>query len=231
MRIRIVCLAGCALLLQAAAFPSFGATETPPVPGTVRAVVSDAPAGAYELDKPHASLLFRVSHVGFSRFTARFARFDAQLQFDPKNPARSAVSASIDPASLESDNPPAGFLDMLHGKDWLDAAQYPTMTFRSTQIEINGPNSARIHGDFTMHGVTKPMVLEAVFNGGYAGNKFDPQARIGFSAHGSLKRSDFGILAGIPAPGSSFGVGDEVEITLEAEFRGPALAATPASAK
>lgn len=201
--------------------PAAAAITDAPMPGDIRTVTSDAPAGDYVLDKPHASLLFRVSHMAFSRFTGHFSRFNATLNFDPKHPTLSRVEATVDPASLESDNPPAGFLEMLHGKDWLDAGQFPRMSFRSTSITLTGPNSARILGEFTLHGVTKPVALEAVFNGGYASNKYDPRARIGFSAHGSLKRSDFGIVAGIPAPGSSFGVSDDVDIVLECEFSGP----------
>jgi polyisoprenoid-binding protein YceI len=67
-------------------------------------------------------------------------------------------------------------------------------------------------------------VLDARYNGGYAGHPLDPHARVGFSAHGLIKRSDFGVSLGIPAPGSLFGVGDQVEITLETEFTGPPLA-------
>ena len=71
------------------------------------------------------------------------------------------------------------------------------------------------------------MVLEATFNGGYAGHPLDPHARIGFSAHGTLLRSEFGISYGIPAPGTTMGVSDAVEVVLEAEFNGPAWAAAP----
>jgi polyisoprenoid-binding protein YceI len=66
-------------------------------------------------------------------------------------------------------------------------------------------------------------VLATRFNGGYAGHPFDPAARIGFSAEGSFKRSDFGVSAGVPAAGSSFGVSDEVQVVIEAEFTGPPL--------
>ena len=188
-----------------------------------------APAGAYSLDKAHASLLFRVNHIGFSNFTGRFAHFDVKLYFDPANPTASTVTATIDPRSLETDNPPAGFLDMLHGAKWLNAAQFPQMIFRSSKIELTGTNAARIVGALTFHGVTRPVSLDAKFNGGYAGHPFDPHARIGFSAHGSLKRSAFGIAEGIPAPGTTMGVSDDVEIIIEAEFSGPPLA--PASTK
>ncbi len=68
------------------------------------------------------------------------------------------------------------------------------------------------------------MVLEATYNGGYAGHPYDPRARVGFSAQGTFKRSDFGVSYGIPDPGSSFGVGDQVAVILETEFSGPALA-------
>lgn len=87
-----------------------------------------------------------------------------------------------------------------------------------------------MRGDFTLHGVTQPVSLDVRFNGGYPGQPMEPQARIGFSARGSIERSDFGIAMGLPAPGSQLGVGDEVEIVLEAEFLGPPLAgATSAS--
>jgi polyisoprenoid-binding protein YceI len=77
--------------------------------------------------------------------------------------------------------------------------------------------------------MTRPMLLEATFNGGYSGHPMDPHARIGFSAHGVLRRSEFGVTYGIPAPGTTMGVSDEVEVQLELEFTGPPLLAKPAS--
>jgi len=186
------------------------------------AVVSDAPAGAYTLDKAHASLIFRVSHLGYSNYTARFTRFDATLTFNPESPASSVFNGTVDPTSLTLDNPPAGFVNDLLGSMWLDAAKYPEISFKTTSLTMTGANTAELTGDFTLHGVTKPLTLSVTFNGGYAGNVYDPQARIGFSAHGTLKRSDFGIAYGIPAPGTNMGVSDEVDITLESEFNGPA---------
>ena len=67
-------------------------------------------------------------------------------------------------------------------------------------------------------------MLDASYNGGYAGHPMDPNARIGFSARGKFQRSDFGVSIGIPEPGTNMGVGDEVEVVLESEFNGPALA-------
>jgi len=182
------------------------------------------PAGTYTLDKPHASLIFKVSHLGFSHFTGRFARFDARLQFDPAQPTTARLDATIDPRSIESDNPPASFLAMLQGADWLDAERHPQMTFRSTRVTALGPKKLRVRGDLTLHGVTHPVDLDVTFNGGYAGHPMDPQARVGFSAHGALRRSAFGISLGIPEPGSQMGVGDLLELFIEAEFNEPPLA-------
>lgn len=179
------------------------------------------PAGEYTLDKAHASLIFRVSHMGFSQYTASFSHFDVKMQFDPRHPEASMVEAVIDPASLDLINPPEGFTKALLGKQWLDAASYPQITFISNKVELTGNHTAKVYGDFTLHGVTRPLVLDVTFNGGYAGIPMDPHARIGFSAHGRFKRSDYGITYGIPAPGSHMGVGDEVEVIIEAELSGP----------
>ena len=151
------------------------------------------------------------------------------LRFDPARPAASRVEATIDPRSISSDNAPAGFLESLQGAEWLDAAKFDQMTFRSTSVAAASARQLRVTGDFTLHGVTRPLTLAVTFNGGYAGHPMDPNARIGFSGRGKFKRSDFGISFGIPAPGSQMGVGDEVEIVLQAEFTGPPLPATPAS--
>jgi polyisoprenoid-binding protein YceI len=206
-------------LLAACAPPARNAASTEQI-----AIAHDAPAGEYKLDASHADLSFRVNHIGMSMYTARFTRFDAVLQFDPANPEAMSVVASIDPRSLTLPSPPAGFTEEMLGPQWFDVAQFPQISFRSTRVEPTGANSARILGDLTLHGVTKPVTLEARFNGGYAGNPMDPHGRIGFSATGGLKRSEFDIAYGIPAAGSTMGVFDDVEITIEAEFNGPAWA-------
>jgi polyisoprenoid-binding protein YceI len=191
--------------------------------------VEGIPAGSYTLDKYHASLDFRVSHLGFSNYTARFTRFDATLQFDPANPAASSITATVDPNSLAVPTPPPGFLAELKGPQFLDTAKFKEITFKSTKVEVLAGGKARITGDFTLHGVTQPLVLEARFNGGYPGYApMDPNARIGFSATGVIKRSAHGIGYGIPAPGTRMGVSDDVNVIIEAEFTGPPLAAAPA---
>lgn len=211
-----------AAVLAAVLSSSLTAAEQAPPPASTAKV----PAGEYQLDPMHAFLVFKVNHLGFSNYMPRFKRFDAQLRFDPANLAASRLTATVDVKSLETDFPDVAKLDFnaeLTGKDWLDAALYPTMKFVSKRIEQTGAKAMRVHGDLTMHGVTKPVILQATYNGGYAGHPMDPHARIGFSAHGTLKRSDFGVSYGIPAPGTTLGVGDEVTLMIEAEFSGPPL--------
>lgn len=147
------------------------------------------PAGAYTLDKAHARLIFKVNHLGFLNYTARFRSVDAELQFDPQNLAASKLVAIVDVRSLETDFPKTPELDFnetLLGKEWLDAATYPTMTYRSTTIEPTGPKTMRVIGNLILRGVTRPVTLEVTYNGGYAGHPMDPYARIGFSAQGTL---------------------------------------------
>jgi polyisoprenoid-binding protein YceI len=193
--------------------------------------MSAPPAGVYKLDKSHASLVLRASHMGFSTYTTRFSRFDADLTFDPRNLPASKVVATIDAASFEMDFAPQMCLDIMKGPQMLDIAKFPQIVFTSEKIRMTGPKTMEIAGTLTLHGVTRPMVLLATYNGGYAGMaNMDPQARVGFSAHGSFKRSDFGIAYGVPAPGTTMGVGDLIDFSIEAEFTGPPLATSAAQA-
>ena len=196
------------------------APASAPAPAAVQ-TPNDAAPGTYAMDLSHTSVVFRVSHIGLSAYTARFNKVDGKLVFDPANPAAQSVSATIDAASLDTAYPDPKTLDFdaQVGKEFLDAANHPTITFVSTKVEPTGPRTARVNGDLTLRGVTKPVVLEAVFNGGYKAGGMDPSGnRIGFSAKTRIKRSDFGITYGLPAPGTTMGVGDDVDVIIESEF-------------
>lgn len=186
--------------------------------------VGAPPTGVYKIDKAHASLVLRVSHMGFSTYTTRFSRFDSDLTLDPKNLSASKVVTTIDATSLEMDAAPQMCLDIVKGPQMLDTAKFRDIVFKSEEVRMTAAKTMEIVGTLTLHGVTRPMVLVATYNGGYAGMpNMDPQARVGFSAHGSLKRSDFGISFGVPAPGTTVGVGDMIDVSIEAEFTGPPL--------
>jgi polyisoprenoid-binding protein YceI len=184
------------------------------------------PKGNYTLDKAHGSLIFRVNHLGFSNYTARFTRFDASMTFDPANPGSGTLHAVVDATSLQTDFPTPEVIDFnqeLQSAQWLNTAAFPEMRFDSKTIVMSSEHAGVVTGDFTLRGITRPVSLAVIFNGGYAGHPMDPHARVGFSATGTLKRSDFGIDYGIPAPGTTMGVSDEVQVIIEAEFSGPAL--------
>lgn len=213
---------GCTLALLMVMHSRASAAESaaPAMPA-----LAAAPAGHYQLDKSHASLLLRVSHLGFSTYSTRFSRFDAQLTFDPAKPETARLVTTIDAKSLELADAPPQCNDIVQGPQFLDSAKFPKIVFRSQSVRMTGEKSMEISGNLDLHGVTRPIVLTGTFNGGYAGmSNMDPHARIGFSAHGSFKRSDFGIVSFIPAPGTTMGVGDLIDVSIEVEFTGPPLA-------
>lgn len=167
---------------------------------------------AYELESPHTQILFNVNHLGFSNSWGKFLEYDGAIQFDRENPANSKVDVTIKTASIEMND--KAWNDHLKNADFFDVEQFPVMTFKSTGIEVTGDDTAKINGDLTIKGVTKPVVLDTTMN--KVGNhpmKGTPMA--GFSATTTIKRSDFGINYGLPM------VGDEVKIILEAEAHGP----------
>ena len=180
-------------------------------------------AGAYRLDLGHTRLLFRVSHLGFSNYTAMFTDMSADLAFDPEAPEVMQVAATIATASLETHypDPALDFNAVLTGPEFLDAEKFPQITFVSTSVRRVGEDQAEVTGDFTLHGVTRPVTLFVRYNGGWGDMPMDVGARIGFSATAAFNRSDFGIDFGVPAPGTTMGVSDRVEVILEAEFIKP----------
>lgn len=196
-----------ALLAALAALLAIAACAPKP-----KLAIGAAPKGAYRLDKAHASVIWRVSHGGgLSHYVARFDRVEAALDLDTLDPTRSRVEATIDPTSVST-----GRTDfdqaIAAGADLLDAKRAPEIRFTSTTIERTGENSARVTGDLSFRGVVKPVALETTFNG----SAFDVirQAQVaGFSARAVFKRSDWGATGYL-----NFGVGDEVEVLIEAEF-------------
>lgn len=171
------------------------------------------PTGAYQLEKAHASLLFRVKHMGLSNYTARLADFDATLDFDPKNPAASHVKAIINPLSVRADHPTDTDWDRRIGEDLLEGKQFPQIVFESTKVETTGEFTGKVTGNLTFMGVTEPVTLDVTYNGALdnaALYQFRPA--VGFSARGRITRSDFGLTTYRSI------VSDEVEIIIEAEF-------------
>jgi polyisoprenoid-binding protein YceI len=179
------------------------------------------PAQTYALDPAHTSVIFSVDHLGFSRFTASFDEIAGSLALDTAAPEAAQLDVSIEAASLDLPKPPPGFRATLLGPGWLDAGANPRILYRSTRVVPGPESSARIEGVLTLRGVARPVTLSARFNGAWPGPPYEPGPRLGFSATGHFRRSDFGVDQGVPPPGSDFGVGDLVEVRIETEWTGP----------
>ena len=194
-----------------------GPTLAKVVPATTQAAPPVlAPSGEYRLDPEHSSIVFRVKHLGMAWFPMRFTRFTADLGFNAQRPERSTLNVSIDPTSIHTAVPPKpneNFDEKIAtNPDWLNGKTFPKIEFVSTRIERTGPATANIFGNLTIRGVTRPFVLETVFNGSMRAHPFSRRPLLGFSGQGSLKRSDFGMTTLIPM------VGDEIRIAVEAEL-------------
>ena len=184
-------------------------------PGVSSVDPARMPAGHYVLDKSHASLTAKVRHMGFSNYTLRFTRLDAEYRYDPAQPAAAKLSVTVDPASLDTatgaDAFGLKFDKELTGDGWLEAAKHPAITFVSTAVDIGDGQHGKVTGDLTIHGVTRPATLDVTFNG--VGSGMIPlTTRAGFSAATTIRRSDFGVGKYIPL------IGDEVTLNIEVEF-------------
>jgi polyisoprenoid-binding protein YceI len=197
---------------------------TLPVAAQEEMDLGSPPAGTYRPDPAHTRLWFIVDHLGFSKYMALFTKVDATLQFDPEHPEAMSVTATVDLNSLETHNPATdyNFNEIVSGEDLLNAPAHPQATFVSTKVELTGEHTADVTGDMTLNGMTKPVVFKARYNGGWGHMPMDPMgARAGFSLETTIRRSDFGIDFGIPEPGSTMGVSDEVQIFFEVEMTNP----------
>ena len=165
--------------------------------------------GHFVVDKSHAKIIFSTTHFGFSTYYGLFTDFDAKLDFDPKMPTASKLAVTVRMNGIDTTNPKLD--NHLKSAEFFDVAHYPTATFKSTKIEVTGPTTGRITGELTLHGVTKPVVLDTTFNGGGI-NPMTKAYVVGFNATGVVKRSEFGISTYVPV------VGDDVKLTISGEF-------------
>lgn len=164
-------------------------------------------AETYKLDPAHTAVTWSLSHFGFSNPSGKFMNVDGTLSLDQKDPAQSKVEVKI-PVDLVNTGVPK-LDEHLKGKDFFDTATYPEAVFVSNKVEVTGEKTAAVHGSLTLHGVTKPVVLNVTLN--KVGENLFKKQTAGFSASTTLKRSDFGITTYLP------GLGDDVKIEIESE--------------
>jgi polyisoprenoid-binding protein YceI len=212
-----------AIALSACATAAGAPDQAPPFTGEAPAsaaaaadypIAVDLPAGSYRLDPRHASVVFRIRHMGLAWFTARFDGKAATLTLDPADPSRSQLRASVDADTVNT-----GVLNAAGERAFdrsigraLGEDTTPSISFVSTAIERTGEHTARITGDLTMNGQTHPATFEATFDGGAVDPLRGGAQVLGFSAHGSINRSEWGVTEW-----RSF-TGEEVQIVIEAEL-------------
>jgi len=166
------------------------------------------PAGSYELDPRHASLLVKVPHMGgFSRYTMRFRTLSGAFTYDPANWQATKVAITVDPKSIDTED--SIFNKTVAG--YFEPEKYPIITFSSNSLTTGEDGKGQLAGELTLHGVTKPVTLDVEFNGVGPG-LLGAGTRMGFSGVGRIKRSEFGVTGGRPF------AGDEVDLAFEVEF-------------
>ncbi|WP_293883844.1 YceI family protein [Sphingomonas sp.] len=178
-------------------------TTAPGTPDPLRVV-----AGTYKVDPSHTQILWQLNHMGFSLFDGAFGDPTGTLQLDPKKPGAAVLDIEIPIARITTTN--AKLNEHLLSADFFDATKFPTATFKSTRVEVNG-QTANIQGNLTLKGVTKPVVLAATFIGAGT-HPMTKGTAIGFRATTTIKRSEFSLGYGVPV------VGDTVTLTINAAF-------------
>lgn len=168
--------------------------------------ISAAPEN-YTLDPTHTYLHFGISHLGFSTMHGRFDQSSGHFSID-QTAKTASVKVNIEASSINTGLEKRD--DHLRSPDFMNAVEFPIVTYQSTTVKFEGDNPAVIEGNLTLLGVTKPVTLTiTAFKCGT--NPMNNRAMCGMDAVGSMKRSDFGMTYALP------GVGDELKLTIEAE--------------
>ncbi len=169
----------------------------------------------WNVDPNHTAAQFSVRHMGISTVRGAFTKVSGTAQYDPSNPSKTVVEATIDAASVDTrvsmrDND-------LKSPNYFDVAKYPTITFKSKSVEAAGAGKLKLTGDLTIHGTTKEVVLDV---DGPSAPVTDPRGNthVGASASTTVKRTDFGVGGTNPM------VGDDITITIDVELVRPAAA-------
>lgn len=191
-----------------------------------------AQTDAFSVDKNHSTATFKVRHFT-SNVSGQFRDFDAAVNLDRANPARSSVdftiqTKSVDTGTTNRDN-------HLRSADFFDVEKFPTITFKSTSIKATGKDTYAVTGDFTMHGVTKSITIPVSFLG-FA--KTSRGEKAGFSVETTLNRKDYGIVWNRALDEGGFMLSDDVKIEIDLELNknvppppAPAAAATTTTGK
>ena len=167
--------------------------------------------GTFVIDKSHSQVGFSVRHLMVSKVRGRFADFEGELVV-AEDPSQSSVEVTIEAKSIDTND--VNRDNHVRTNDFLNADEYPTITFRSRKVEL-GKSDWKVTGDLTVRGVTRPIVLDVEFQGVVQ----DPwgNQRLGFSATGEIDRNDFGVSFNAALETGGVVVGPKVKLEIEAE--------------
>jgi len=173
-----------------------------------------AHAETWQIDPAHTNVEFSVRHMMISNVKGQFQKTAGTVDVNGKDPTSAKIDATIDATSINTrvDKRDAH----LKSPAFLDVDKFPTITFKSTKVEADGPGKWKVTGDLTLHGVTKPVVLEVEGTGAPINDPMG-NTRAGASATTKIKRSDFGLTWNQPLETGGVMVGDEVAISIDVE--------------
>ncbi len=212
-KLRNALLAASFAALALAAFA--GLTSAPGAFAQTQATkVAYAPiaGGEYRIDPAHSTIGFAIRHYEINWVSGRFKDFTGTIRYDEQDPTKSSVEFTAKVESIDTGVAPRD--KHLRTADFFDIEKYPEMTFKSTRVERKGKGWV-LHGDLTLHGVTKPVSLPFQLTGAIK----DPRGstRFGVEAQTKIDRRDFGITWGKALEGGGFDLGHEVSINLQLE--------------
>ncbi len=169
-------------------------------------------ADKYEIDPSHSEIQFSVKHMLLSNVKGNFTDFSGVIMFDEKDLTQSSVDVTIKSASITTDNQKRD--DHLRSADFFDAEKFPTLTFKSKKVTKKSDTEFEMTGDFTMHGLTKEVMIPFTYNGQVMawGN-----SRIGAEGSLTVNRQDYGVSWSKKLDNGGLVVGDDVKIDLTIE--------------
>ncbi len=173
--------------------------------------ITEMPAGLYQLDASHATVLFKVRHMGFADYIGRFDKLAGEIDLNTDKVEESHVSITIEAASIDTNN--EVLEKKLKDADAFDVEKYPNITFEATDLEMQTETTGLMTGDLTMMGETHQVTFDVVFNGGGV-HPMNSKNTMGFSATTTLDRTDWGLDNWVPM------VSADVQIEVHAEFNG-----------
>jgi len=175
------------------------------------AAAGPAAASTFTIDPAHSSVSFRVRHF-VSNVTGRFNKFEGTFDYEKGKPKAWTAEAKIDAASINTDNENRD--KHLRSGDFFDVGKCPFIEFKNAKVTDVKGDTAKLHGDLTMHCVTKPVVLDLEIGGLMSTPKGD---KAGMTARGKLNRKDFGIIYNKTLDNGGLMLGEDVELTIEIE--------------